>query len=108
MKGSERNLSTNIFRVYQEALTNIARHACATKVETQLEQKNDHIRLIIKDDGKGFDPDEVKTRNSLGLLGMKERALMLHGELTIESNTPKGTVVILKVPLLTGPDKVQP
>jgi len=95
---TERTLSTSIFRVYQEALPNIARHANATRVETVLEQKEGYIRLLIKDDGEGFDLNEVKTKRSLGLIGMKERALMFQGELVVERNKPKGTIVLLKIP----------
>jgi signal transduction histidine kinase len=95
----ERNLSTIIFRVYQEALTNVARHAQATRIETTLEKKEGYIRLIVKDNGQGFDVDEAKNKNSLGLIGMNERALMLQGELTIKSKKLKGTVVTLKIPL---------
>jgi signal transduction histidine kinase len=96
----ERNLSTNVFRVYQEALTNIARHAQATRVETSIEKKGDYLLLVIKDDGKGFNVHEEKNKNSFGLIGMEERALMFHGEFTIESEKRKGTVITLKVPLL--------
>jgi PAS domain S-box-containing protein len=94
----EGKLATSIFRVYQEALTNIARHAGATRVETVFEKKEGHIRLTIKDDGQGFNLKEVKSRSSLGLIGMKERALMFQGDLVIEHNAPKGTIVILKIP----------
>jgi PAS domain S-box-containing protein len=96
----ERELSTNIFRVYQEALTNIARHAQATLVETSLEEKNGYVMLAIKDNGIGFAMEEAKTKNSLGLIGMRERALMFQGEITIESKKEKGTTVTLKVPFL--------
>ncbi|HTE32076.1 MAG TPA: sensor histidine kinase [Chryseolinea sp.] len=96
----EINLSTNIFRVYQEALNNVARHAKATKVDTFLEHNDTHISLIIKDNGRGFDFNKVKTASSFGLIGMRERALMFRGELHIESNKSTGTVITLKVPLV--------
>ncbi len=95
----ERNLATNIFRVHQEALTNIARHAQATRIETTLETKDNWLRLVIKDNGNGFDVDGEKHENSFGLIGMKERALMLHGELVVESVKRSGTVITLSVPL---------
>ena len=95
----DRTLSTNIFRVYQEAITNVARHAKATRINSTLEVINDMIRVIIKDNGQGFDPDEAWKKNSLGLIGMKERALLLQAELFIESQKLKGTVVTLNVPL---------
>ncbi len=95
----DRTLSTNIFRVYQEAITNVARHAHATRIDSTLEVTDDMVSLIIKDNGKGFDPNETRKKGSLGLTGMKERALMLQGELNIESEKLKGTIVTLKVPL---------
>lgn len=95
-----RELSTNIFRIYQEILTNIARHAHATSVETILVEKDGYINLIIKDNGLGFDVLEVKKKKSWGLIGMKERALMFRGELTIESVKQTGTVITLKIPIL--------
>jgi PAS domain S-box-containing protein len=102
----EVSLSTNIFRVYQEALTNVARHANATRVETVFEEDGNYIHLIVKDNGQGFDLNEIRTRHSIGLIGMKERAMMLHGDLTIEGNKPNGTVVSLKVPLLEDHAKI--
>lgn len=75
----ERHRAINIFRIYQEALTNIARHAHATKVETVLDRIKGHFRLIVKDNGQGFDWNEAKERNTLGLIGMQERALILGG-----------------------------
>jgi signal transduction histidine kinase len=92
-------LSTNIFRIYQEALTNIARHTCATKVETALEERDGFISLMIKDNGQGFDLNETRKENSFGLIGMKERAMMLHGDLHIESSKINGTTIRLKAPL---------
>jgi len=98
----EVNLSTNIFRVYQEALTNIARHANATKVSATLIWNDDYMSLIINDNGRGFNLNEAMTRNSLGLVGMKERSLMLNGHLTIKSSKRNGTTIILKVPFPDG------
>lgn len=96
----ERELSTTIFRVYQEALTNIIRYAKATEVETIIEEKNKNITLTIKDNGVGFDMNEVKNKNSLGLIGMKERALLFKGDLIVESQKLKGTTITLKIPFL--------
>lgn len=97
----DRNLSTHIFRVYQEALTNVARHSQATLVQTYLTQEGDFLNLTIKDNGVGFDMEEVKSKKSLGLVGMRERAMLFHGKLTIESDKGKGTMIILKAPMLT-------
>src|SRR5260221_2429917 len=102
----DKNLSTNIFRVHQEALTNITRHAQATEIETTLEKKNNWLRLMIKDNGKGFDTDGERDNSSFGLIGMKERALLLRGKLVIESTKRKGTVITLKVPLLKKESEV--
>ncbi len=95
----EINRATSILRVYQESLTNVARHANATIVDTVIEQKDKHVILIIKDNGIGFDMSEVKMEGSLGLIGMKERALLFDGELSIKSSKSNGTVIRLEVPL---------
>jgi len=102
----EKELSTGVFRVYQETLTNVARHAKATKVNTTLEVNNDHIILRVQDDGKGFNEAAVKNKNTLGLLGMKERALMFGGYLNIESEAGKGTLVSLRVPMNRKKEKL--
>jgi len=94
------DMSTNIFRVYQEALTNVARHAQATSVETTLAEIDDHVILTIKDNGRGIDKAEASVKESLGLVGMRERALLFQGQLTIEGQSQKGTIVTLKIPLL--------
>lgn len=93
----ERNCATHIFRIHQEALTNIARHAQATEIETSLEEINGYINLTVKDNGIGFDIEQVKTKKSWGLVGMKERALLFHGELSVESKKQSGTLITLKV-----------
>ena len=95
-----KDLSTHIFRVYQEALTNIARHSDATEVDTRIEEKEECLYLSVKDNGQGFDEEEAKAKNSLGLLGMRERALLFNGELNVESEKLKGTRITLKIPLL--------
>jgi signal transduction histidine kinase len=85
--------------VYQEALTNVARHAHASAVQTSLEEKDGYLLLTVKDNGDGFDSNEALTQNSWGLVGMRERAMMLQGDLKIERAKPNGTVVTLKVPM---------
>jgi PAS domain S-box-containing protein len=95
----EGNLAANIFRVYQEALTNIARHSQATEVNSLVDCQNDVLKLVISDNGVGFDPEDVKKKKSLGLVGMKERARMFEGELVVYPNHPSGTIVVLKIPL---------
>ena len=91
-------LSTAIFRIFQESLTNVARHAHATRVEAFLEQEADQLIFRVRDNGKGFDAKEVKARKSLGLVGMQERALLLNGQLTLEGIAHVGTNLTLRVP----------
>ena len=102
----ERNLSTNIFRVYQETLTNVARHSQATQVETTFDENDGNILLLVKDNGIGMNKKEASVKNSLGLIGMRERALLFNGELTIESEKEKGTLVMLKIPYHNNCDEV--
>ena len=87
--------ATGLYRIYQESLTNVARHSNAKKVIANLEADDKEIRLSIKDDGSGF--DTTKKTGTLGLLGMKERASMIGGVLEIISSPGKGTQVLIKV-----------
>jgi len=91
--------STAIFRIFQESLTNVARHAQATRVEARLEQDDNRILFQVFDNGRGFDPEEAKTRKSLGLVGMQERALLLHGDFKIQGVPGAGTTMTLTIPL---------
>lgn len=91
-------VSTAIFRVVQESMTNIARHAHATQVWISLEQRGDHCELCIRDNGIGFDVLSVrKTTTSFGLLGMEERVRALGGELQIESGSAEGVRVKMQL-----------
>ena len=87
---------TELFRICQESLTNVLRHAKASKVTITLTDKGDAIRLLIADDGCGFDT-KVRTRH-LGLLGMKERAISINGEFIITSQPGLGTVINVTLP----------
>ncbi len=91
--------STAIFRITQEALTNIARHADASEVDVQLQLNSSTINLEIKDNGKGFSENGTKAKTHFGIFGMKERASMLGGSLSIFSTPKKGTRVNLELPL---------
>jgi PAS domain S-box-containing protein len=91
--------STAIFRIFQESLTNVARHSQATEVVARLEKVGDQLLFHVQDNGKGFDPEEVKARRSLGLVGMQERALLLNGELNVEGVPGAGTTLTLRIPL---------
>jgi PAS domain S-box-containing protein len=94
----EPSLSTALFRVLQESLTNIARHAGANRVEVRLDCSGSEIRLHVQDNGKGIDPAPTGRSRSFGLLGMRERASMVGGELVIESSPGAGTSIRMIVP----------
>jgi signal transduction histidine kinase len=95
--GSE--LSTAVFRIFQEILTNIARHAGAGSVSVRLKVSGKRLTLEVADDGHGIAAEAVHARDSLGLLGMRERAQQLGGELSIRGAPGEGTTVTLRVPL---------
>ena len=90
--------STAIFRIFQEALTNVARHAKADKITISLLDSDDKLILEIADNGKGITQGQIEGSKSLGILGMKERALIVGGTVKIEGSS-KGTVVQVCVPL---------
>ena len=84
------------YRIAQEALNNVARHAQATQVDVVLEDRGESTVLIIEDNGRGFDPSQQT--GSLGLLGMRERASLVGATLDIESAAGKGTTIFLNYP----------
>ena len=90
--------ATALFRIFQETLTNIARHAQATAVEVRLAQENGSLFLEVQDDGQGMSPEPLASGKSLGIVGMRERALLLGGELTIRSTPEEGTTVRVRLP----------
>ena len=90
-----------VYRVTQEALANIDRHAAARHLTIQLDQQDSQLVLTISDDGRGFSPDEVNFNGHLGLRGMKERAEMVGGRLEVESVPGQGTTVKLVIPIIT-------
>jgi signal transduction histidine kinase len=91
-------LATGIFRIFQETLTNIARHSGATKAEINLFNRGNLLHLKISDNGSGISEKDIENNTSLGLLGMRERALMFGGELFIYGNRESGTTVDLQIP----------
>ena len=93
------DFSTAIFRIFQEALTNITRHAEAKNVAVKLERKNQKLILRVEDNGKGFKPDYIKENHSLGILGMQERARLIGGDLNVFKGNGSGTIVELTAPL---------
>ena len=88
-----------LFRIYQESLTNIARHAKATYVKASIQHDDNMFVLTITDNGKGFEVDKVAGKKTLGLLGMKERILMMGGQYEIISSPGQGTTVRVSAPL---------
>lgn len=89
--------SITLFRVMQEALTNIARHAEAGNVHVAIREENGKIAMEIKDDGKGIDPEKIRDSRSFGILSMRERVTALGGSLEISGEPGKGTVVTAKI-----------
>jgi len=87
-----------LYRVAQESLTNVARHAQATEVQLSLAATADQVMLCVTDNGQGFDPATAAEAHSLGLAGMRERMHALGGELEIISASGQGTTVKVKVP----------
>lgn len=87
-----------LYRILQEALTNIVRHAQARNVDVLLKQRDSGLALVIEDDGVGFDAFEALAGERLGLLGMRERTEMLGGQLTIESSPGKGASILVEIP----------
>jgi signal transduction histidine kinase len=98
-------LETTLYRIAQEALTNVTRHAKAKRVSVLLERRPDLVSLIVEDDGGGFDAGNQSSvaTGKLGLLGMRERATLAGGRLEIESNPGAGTTVFVRVPLKPKP-----
>jgi len=96
-------LSVTLFRIAQEALNNVVRHAQAHVVEIDLATTPHHTILTVRDDGKGITMAEVESSESLGLLGMNERATLVQGRLSIHGSPENGTTVTVTVPLQPGP-----
>jgi len=92
-------IATCVFRVFQEALTNITRYAKAGKVVISLDIDEDNVLLNIEDDGKGFDPELTKTKKSFGILGMKERVVSLNGNFNLVTAPGSGTKITISLPL---------
>ncbi|HMV86909.1 MAG TPA: PAS domain S-box protein [Blastocatellia bacterium] len=95
----DQNRAVAIFRIFQEILTNVTRHAQATKVSVLLEERDKHLFLEARDNGRGIRASEFSNPKSLGLLGMRERALLLGGEFNIRGARGKGTSITVRIPL---------
>ena len=90
--------ATAVFRVLQESLTNATKHSEATQVEVTLERGDDEVVLTVSDNGLGFSPSQPRKPGSQGLTGLRERASLLNGTVTIDSAPGRGTVVEMRLP----------
>jgi signal transduction histidine kinase len=91
--------ATAIFRIFQEALTNAARHSNARQVDVRLAAENGHLTLEVHDNGVGADAERLSSQESLGVMGMQERAVLLGGEFTIRAEPDQGTLIRVRIPL---------
>jgi two-component system sensor histidine kinase UhpB len=105
--GLDHERGTSVFRIFQEILTNIARHAAATQVRIRIREKAGHLLIDVKDNGKGITQEALSDSKSLGLIGMQERAIILGGEVRIVGVPKKGTEVSLKIPCEKGKEKIK-
>lgn len=95
----DRDVENNLYRVTQEALTNVAKHADATQVSVLLDHRGSVLSLVIEDDGRGFDIAAVDGCAGFGLTSMRERAALIGGELLIDSTVGRGTTTVLRMPV---------
>jgi signal transduction histidine kinase len=90
--------SIALFRIFQEAVTNVARHAQATTVEVSVRREKNDVLLEIKDNGIGIEPNAEHKARSFGLVGMRERAVLLGGTLEITGIKGRGTTILVRMP----------
>lgn len=95
----DENRSIALYRILQGAINNIKWHAMATKVDIRLEEKGPNLKLTIRDNGKGIKEEQINNGESFGLIGMRERARFLEGELDIKGIPDKGTTIKLEIPI---------
>ncbi|HRG82839.1 MAG TPA: PAS domain S-box protein [Chitinophagaceae bacterium] len=95
----EEKIKTGLFRIFQESLTNVARHAGASQVLVSLDIQDQWVRLLVQDNGKGFNQDEIAAKKTLGILGIRERAVMMKGDYSISSAPGEGTITKVRVPI---------
>ena len=93
------NISTTVYRVIQESLTNVVRHASATQVEIDLSRTDNVLRFSIRDNGRGINQQDFAKRQSFGLVGMRERVRALRGELSITGDETAGTCIEVVIPV---------
>jgi two-component system sensor histidine kinase UhpB len=95
----DRDRSTAIFRIFQESLTNVARHAQATRVTASLEEKAGTLELKVRDNGRGITKEQISDPKSFGIMGMRERVYPWKGQVKVKSGPGKGTTVAVRIPL---------
>jgi PAS domain S-box-containing protein len=93
-----RDVATALFRIYQEALTNVARHAKAHKIETTLSLSNGSLVLQVADDGVGFEQQTIAAQKTLGLMGIRERIAVIGGQFSLQTAPGKGTTLTVRAP----------
>jgi signal transduction histidine kinase len=93
--------ATAVFRIVQESLANIAKHSRATQVTVSMTRAGSEITLSVRDNGVGFNPADARKPNSLGLAGVRERAQLLNGTISVESQPGRGTSVSARIPVRT-------
>jgi signal transduction histidine kinase len=103
-------IETTLYRIAQEALNNIAKHARATKVDMIIERQLEQVSLIVEDNGVGFSPKKGSGMGNgeLGLIGMRERASLVGGTIEIESNPGQGVTIFVRVPTPKEPNGAEP
>jgi signal transduction histidine kinase len=99
-------IQTTCFRIAQEAITNVVRHANATRIDVELARENGNLRLQVRDNGRGFDADSTQAQAAgLGLIGIKERAALVDAHAKVVSSPNKGTTVEVSLPLTLPPER---
>lgn len=101
----DRDRATTLFRIFQETLTNVARHAQATRIRVRLHKSKTQVTLEVKDNGRGIKKCELKSHKSLGLLGMRERAHLWGGQVKITGKPHAGTTILVAIPLARLEDR---
>jgi PAS domain S-box-containing protein len=99
----EEPFATGVFRIVQESLVNVGKHARATKVEVEVKTSGDDLLLRVQDDGIGFRPNAPRKPQSLGLVGLRERAMLMRGDVKVESAPGTGTVIEARIPVWKRP-----
>ena len=99
---TEIDIATTTFRIFQEILTNVARHSRATRVDIELDISDERVALVVVDNGVGIPDADVRGGKSLGLLGMQERALLFGGEVSLTGTPGHGTRVAVTIPIAGG------